>query len=110
MHHCQNMNGLWNPPEWMPEGAKAIWHSTAPILVGKGILLPQQRIWFAMFCTTWAHVQDAKQGAATAATATERATHAQIETDFREVLDDLLSDIECDSGSNFIKRFMKSVQ
>jgi|SRR5450759_3096462 len=102
--------GLWNPPEWMSDGAKAIWHRAGPKLVAEGILQPLHFIWFAIFCTQYNHVQEWKRGATTAGTAEERAIYVELEEEGRETLNEMLSEIGCDSESEFMKRFMQAVQ
>lgn len=49
------------PPDWLPDEAKAEWGRVAPTLVTLKLIKPEDRATFAAYCNAWARYVDAVQ-------------------------------------------------
>ena len=90
-----------NPPARMPNKAREIWLRCATTLYAKGKLQSKDRIWFELFCDTYARIANAKEKSESARTEAEREIHLQVVTDFTPIFHEMLADIGFDSPGSF---------
>ncbi len=98
------------PPEWMSSEAKSVWFRSASTLLAIGVLNPMDKLFFAIFCATYAEMLHARQTMATPGTKKVRAEAEQYIVAFGIHLNDMLRQMGFYSESDFEKFLHQTIQ
>jgi phage terminase small subunit len=81
------------PPDWMDAETQALWVRCATPLYARGILVPVNRFWLALFCDTYSQIRQARRKAQETQSKKERAIYIEIQAEAEPMLREMFQEM-----------------